>query len=323
MGCAVGDAIGAPVEMLGPGEVAVYIERHVKTGDYSGVIRQERGYRWEGYPFGQYTDDTQMTIELAESLIACGGLDMDDWGRRIGEMFDEDLVVGGGQSTKAAAKKLKKGVPWKEAGSPPPAGGNGAAMRAGPIGLFFANKDGIIVPAADQGYATHQADQCCAGSVAIASSVALALEDYDPVAALKVVAGNTIAVDVGLGGLVHELAEGVEKGMSPNKVLKWVLALQNEKRWPGVSPWVVSSVLWSLYCATHHHDDFMKAITLAIQPGGDVDSTAAMTGAIVGTRVGFNGIPRLIADKVNDRGARSGEWIRHLGERLEAASNGS
>ena len=44
-------------------------------------------------------------------------------------------IVGRGQSTTKAATRLAMGVPWQEAGTPPPTAGNGSAMRAAPVGL--------------------------------------------------------------------------------------------------------------------------------------------------------------------------------------------
>jgi ADP-ribosylglycohydrolase len=38
-------------------------------------------------------------------------------------------------------------------------------------------------------------------------------------------------------------------------------------------------------------------------PGGDVDTTAAMTGALAGARVGLRGLPEDMAVLVHDRGA--------------------
>ena len=316
VGCAIGDAIGAPVEMLGPDDVAVYIERHVLPGDFIGVFRKERGYRWEGFPFGQYTDDTQMTIALAESLVSCEGLKMEDWGRRIGEMFERDLVVGGGRSTRAAAERLAEGTPWSEAGTPLPAAGNGAAMRAAPIGLCFGNNAGVIQPAADQGYATHQSSEACAGSVAIATATALAIENCDPISMLIVVAGNLSTVDAGFGTLVYELSGRMERGEGEEEVLRWVLDLQTDKRWPGISPWAVSSVLWSLFSFASHPDNFMDTIVTALRPGGDVDSTAAMAGAISGARLGIDALPENLALQVNDRGERGAQFLKDLAGQL-------
>ena len=48
-------------------------------------------------------------------------------------LFAEGKIVGPGRSTEEAALGLAEGVPREEAGTPPPAAGNGSAMRAGPV----------------------------------------------------------------------------------------------------------------------------------------------------------------------------------------------
>jgi ADP-ribosylglycohydrolase len=73
--------------------------------------------------------------------------------------------------------------------------------------------------------------------------------------------------------------------------------------WPGISPFVIPSVLWSLYAFLHSPDDYWRAVTIAIEVGGDVDTTAAMTGALSGARLGRSAIPGWLARRVNDDGS--------------------
>jgi ADP-ribosylglycohydrolase len=73
--------------------------------------------------------------------------------------------------------------------------------------------------------------------------------------------------------------------------------------WEGISPFVTASVLWSLYSFLRSPDDYWDAISTAIAVGGDVDTTAAMTGAIAGTRVGLTGIPTEAALLLTDQGS--------------------
>ncbi|MDP7571364.1 MAG: ADP-ribosylglycohydrolase family protein, partial [Myxococcota bacterium] len=57
-----------------------------------------------------------------------------------------------------------------------------------------------------------------------------------------------------------------------------------------IRPWVVTSVAWSLYSFLKTPWDFEETIYTAICCGGDVDTTAAMTGAIGGVYHGDHGI---------------------------------
>jgi len=58
----------------------------------------------------------------------------------------------------------------------------------------------------------------------------------------------------------------------------------------------------SLQLYAHPPDDYWEAVCTAIAVGGDVDTTAAMTGAIAGAAVGLRGIPPGPARLVSDRG---------------------
>ena len=69
-----------------------------------------------------------------------------------------------------------------------------------------------------------------------------------------------------------------------------------------ITPSVTISVLWSIYSFLRHPDDYLDAVSAAISAGGDVDTTAAMTGAISGARLGLNRLPLNLAEHLNDQG---------------------
>src|SRR5690606_8424863 len=97
------------------------------------------------FAFGQYTDDSQLARELLQSVVARGGFDPADYAARIAAIFAEGRIVGRGRATQDAARRLAQGVPWQEAGAPPPNAGNGSAMRAGPVGLLCAHDPAALV----------------------------------------------------------------------------------------------------------------------------------------------------------------------------------
>jgi ADP-ribosylglycohydrolase len=130
IGQCLGDALGFPVEGR-PAEVCrSYVFDILKKGRAGEVARTP-------FPFGQYTDDSQLARELLESLLMCKGFDPQNYAGRIARIFVNERIVGRGRATEEAARRLAMGVPWHEAGTPPPSAGNGSAMRAGPVGLFF------------------------------------------------------------------------------------------------------------------------------------------------------------------------------------------
>ena len=163
--------MGFPVEGFPPEICKQYVNEMIQTGHV-------RGRRRGSFSFGQYTDDSQLARELLQSYIACKRFDPHDYTNHFAAIFSEGRIVGRGQATSEAAWWLAHGVPWEEAGIPPPSAGNGSAMRAGPIGLlFFDDPEQLLRAVHDQGRVTHQDRRCSAGAIIIAGAVALALLD--------------------------------------------------------------------------------------------------------------------------------------------------
>jgi ADP-ribosyl-[dinitrogen reductase] hydrolase len=91
----------------------------------------------EGYPKGQYTDDTQLSVATVESLVASGDLSLPHLARSIARLWKRQAVVGpGGACTHAAQTFLRTGD-WTTCGAAVGQAGNGTAMRTAVLGLFF------------------------------------------------------------------------------------------------------------------------------------------------------------------------------------------
>src|SRR5690606_8763623 len=235
---------------------------------------------------GQYTDDSQLARELMISCVEQRGFDPAHYAGRIASLFREDRAQGAGFATEEAAMRLISGVPWNQAGEPPPAAGNGTAMRAAPIGLLFGDDPGAMARAAhEQGVCTHQDPRCAAGAAGAAARVALACRPgaIAPEGFCAEVASRAAAHDEGFASDIRGLpgllalpqqeatARIASAGLRPEE------ADAQPYHWSGISPFVIPSVLWSLYAFLREPDDYLAAVILAIEPGGDTDTTAAMT----------------------------------------------
>ncbi len=303
-GCLIGQCVGDAIGFIVEGQPSQVCRSHLDA-----VLRDGRsieGHRGP-FPLGQYSDDSQLARELLSSYVACGRFEPEDYARRIAAIFVEERIVGRGRATEDAALRLAAGVPWQEAGTPPPNAGNGSAMRAGPIGLMFHDDiDGLIRAACDQGRITHADSRCSGGAVAIAGAVALALRDepLEPKVVLDRLAEWAGAVDSTMADALRRLSDWLT--LSPEKAVTFIsragLPTGSRDMWIGISPFVVGSVLWSLYAFLRTPDDYAAAIDTAIAVGGDVDTTAAMTGAIAGARNGLNAPPSHVATRLNDQG---------------------
>ena len=162
LGCAVGDALGTPFEGLWP---------HSIPDDptlLSGFAE------FEGYPRGQYTDDTQLSMATVRSILKAGDVVPAEVARAIARLWKSSSVVGpGGACTRAAHQFLQTGD-WTACGAPVGQAGNGTAMRTAVVGLFFVG-DAERLPAAvtDVSRITHHDSRSIAGGVAVAKAAQL------------------------------------------------------------------------------------------------------------------------------------------------------
>src|SRR5262245_6480565 len=131
LGLATGDALGAPHEG-GPLERLVW--RLIgRTTDGS--------LRW--------TDDTQMALDLAESLLEEGGVRPEALAKRFASSYRWSRGYGPGAAR--VLKRIRGGEPWQQASKAVYAEGsfgNGAAMRAPILALYFARDHGGLIAAA-------------------------------------------------------------------------------------------------------------------------------------------------------------------------------
>jgi ADP-ribosylglycohydrolase len=325
IGQCLGDALGLPVEGAYPGVCAKYVEQIMSRLRF-GIAGSEL-LDLSPYRFGQYTDDSQLARELMQSYVAKDGFDPEDYAQRIAAIFREDRIVGAGGATYQAAMRLIEGVPWEEAGTAPPAAGNGSAMRAGPVGLIcYDDSPSLLRIAHDQGRITHTDPRCSAGAAAIAGAVNLALRwpEIDPEAFLLKLAEWAGVFDEAFAGHLKQLIAWI--GLGPDEAAARVALTGTDGKssggWQGISPFVVASVLWSLYSFLRSPDDYWVTVCTAIAVGGDVDSTAAMAGAISGARVGLEGVPQDLAEQLTDQGEWEYEQLVALAERCYAMKHG-
>ncbi|MFP4500249.1 MAG: ADP-ribosylglycohydrolase family protein [Candidatus Hydrogenedentota bacterium] len=299
-GCLLGQCLGDALGFIVEGEPRTTCKEYVDT-----CLRARRipeGRRGP-FTFGQYSDDSQLARELMQSYVDRRRFDPADYARRIAAIFAERRIVGGGGATTIAAHRLIQGMPWQEAGTPPPSAGNGTAMRAAPIGLiFFEDPTRLAQAAHDQGRITHTDPRCSAGSVIIAGVVAHVVRDGRVQRDQLLGELEELAAPHGddfVNGLT-QMAEWL--ALSPDEAHRPIASAgQEERAWPGITPFVVPSVLWSLYAFLRTPEDYWETICTAIACGGDVDTTAAMAGAMSGTCNGLSALPSAYLEYLHDR----------------------
>jgi ADP-ribosylglycohydrolase len=296
LGCFLGDAFGACFEGMSPDEV---ISRLSSLS--------------EKFP-RTYTDDTDMTLALTESIIEWGKIDPEDMARKFSQSCD--LTRGYGSGTIQAVVALRGGARWHqvsriafEKGS----FGNGAAMRVSPVGLFFHhNLEALRKAAMDQANVTHTHPLGEWGAVMQASCIGLALLQ-DPKKSLK---KEDISIE-----LREILWPGPVEYQKALNEMENIFALGKKieakevVRRLGNGIEAHRSVPSASYLAMAYSPDFQDAIRAAISLGGDTDTIAGMVGAIVGAHVGERGLPVEWIEQLEE-GFRGRSFARELAGKL-------
>jgi ADP-ribosylglycohydrolase len=264
---------------------------------------------------GVITDDTQMAILLAESLIQNEHFDASHFGYTIGDWMrridnGDEPGRGAGQTVSMAGRRLYKGTYWKRSGEF--SAGNSAAVRVPPLGLIHCkhNEDELIRDSADSAVPTHIDPLAIAGTqvfaMAICRLLASDFDDFNPVDFVKKLAEasrplNTQVADV-LDDLVPRLeARSVEeiafmvpggpremahfdRSMFLNEDIREVVQM-------GVGKFILQTLPAAMYCFLAHPYDIESSVLCAVNAGGDADTIGAMAGALAGTFNGAQAIP--------------------------------
>jgi poly(ADP-ribose) glycohydrolase ARH3 len=291
LGTFVGDALGMPYEGSPPEAIPEQIE-----------MQEARLGR------GTYTDDTQMMIALAESLLEHGRVDEDALGRVFVEAHDPRRGYGSG--TTEVLRLIRSGRNAREAARSIFGGegsaGNGAAMRIAPVAVRYADDGAVAIEAARASAgATHAHPLGIDAALAQAAAITAALRGESPL--------DTALGAVATPGLRDRLAQAahlVEARPEPAAVATLL----------GSSSAGPESVPAAVYAA-EAHDSFEAAVTFAIRCGGDTDTIGAMAGAITGARMGATAIPSRWVDAL-EQGPKGRAYVTALADQLAAASPG-
>jgi len=284
IGAAVGDALGAPYEFQGRNQVG----RYFNIDSHKNLL---------------YTDDTQLMIALAESIVENG----DDFARSFGaklvkwaEKMSNDanaFMRKPGSACMAGAKKFSEGKSPESCGIEG-ALGDGAAMRIIPIGLFYDAKE-ISLNAKRSSELTHRDPRIYTSSSALAYAISkLKNSDRDNFNPFK---------------FLDELVEYSDECESQfGRKEKWNFsdALKDMKNSYPSRAFIgrtenigrcFDTVPLAIYCFLLHPYDFTKAVSEAVLLGKDTDTSACITGGMSGTFNGIDAIPEKLIQKLEDR----------------------
>lgn len=278
LGTAIGDALGVPFE--------------TKPADFPLLLN------WDGETYlgsehhelkpGQFSDDTQMSMMVAQSLIDNKGFNPNDLSSRYVDWIFSGKARGYGRTTMLACQALKDGTHWNKSGVPG-SYGNGTAMRAASFGVFFKNdKVALLEAATIDAKITHNSDEAIAGSRAIALA-AFCIANKNESDLL-----DEICMELPASTVLNKLLAFNEllamKNVSPTHILQGI----------GTKADVRQTAPAALFCYLKN-DNYKDAVLMAIRAGGDTDTTAAITGALCSIKYGFKGINKAWVDGIEDK----------------------
>ena len=292
LGLAVGDALGAPYEGLPPGSF--------------DPVEDMVGGGHRGLPVGTWTDDTSMALCLADSLVARRGFDLRDQLERYlrwledGYLSSAEYAFGMGNTVSRALARYELTGDASSAGlTEPTSAGNGSLMRLAPVPLFFAaDRAEAIRLSGESSRATHATrvavDACryfgalIAGAGSGLAKAHLLVDDY---------------FDGDLVPEVREVAGGSFRRSEPPEASGYVVH-------------TLEAALWAL----DKSSSFREGALLAVNLGGDTDTTAAVFGQLAGALEGEEAIPeewraKLVRRELIERMADSLYGARRAGGR--------
>ncbi|MCL6478682.1 MAG: ADP-ribosylglycohydrolase family protein [Peptococcaceae bacterium] len=277
-GVAVGDALGVPVEFVSREEL------HKKP------VQEMTGYGTHYQPPGTWSDDTSLTLCLAESLVEAG-YNLADAGKRFVRWYREGYWTPYGRAfdiggaTRRAILRLKGGVDPALAGPDDEmSNGNGSLMRILPAALYFAGSEVKVMREAvcKISCLTHGHPRSQLACFLYALLVRELLAGNAPGLAYEKMrerAPELCAKTALAGELPH--FERILNGSLPGLP-------EREIRSDG---YVVSTLEAAVWCLLNNAT-FSDTVLSAVNLGGDSDTTGAVAGGLAGVYYGYGAIPR-------------------------------
>lgn len=243
---AIADALGAPYEFADAG----------RRAKYDGTMG-----------LGVYTDDTQMTVAIAEHMLLDGRKSQESYAEFFIEAYRRDPRAGYSKRTRAAlespspSRMLEKGVFGPR--------GNGSVMRCLPLGLY-ADPSEVVGRALVQSTATHLSLAAANASALTALAAHYVYHRWESRRGLL----DFLVSHLGEGVVRHVLKDGKVDGEIGNDAVH-------------TASWCVRTAANILEMDSVTDTGAESACRLAVMTGGDVDSMCAVASGIISLKAGY------------------------------------
>jgi ADP-ribosyl-[dinitrogen reductase] hydrolase len=266
LGMVIGDSLGSQVEFQ--------TRDMIRSAYPDGVRDLADSPVWKTLA-GQPTDDSELGLTLARSLVRCGRYDVQDAAAAYGRWFASEPFDCGHTTrlafgSAAAALTDKAGAARSKADKGSQS--NGSLMRVAPIGVWARDPEEAAVVASEDSSLSHPHPVCRVACGAFAAAISAALTGADRPGMMEAALRAAEGVEA-VGGVLRQAAAGVAPADFQHH-MGWVLiALQN--------------AFFHLAAGTAVE----PALIETVGQGGDTDTNATIAGALLGAADGRASLP--------------------------------
>ena len=294
-GLAIGDALGYPTEFMSLSRIkAEYGQSGIKDLPNPAL----------------FTDDTQMSIAIAEALIKAGGGEIETIMDAVKDEFvkwrhSPENNRYPGKTCLTGVANMERGLHWSESGIAR-SKGCGSAMRVAPIGYLYQDDPKKLKEVAHaSGICTHAHPTGDAACVGAAYLVKLALDGISPDKMIPELLDFT-------SGISKEFDQAILK---VQECLSWE---DEEKALDYLGEgWIgEEAVALSIYCFLRYPDNYKKVVRRGANTNGDSDSIACIAGSISGAYLGIEAIPATWIKEIEKTDYLDGLSIRLSNKKL-------
>lgn len=283
LGIAVADALGVPVEFK-------------KRGTFH--VKDMTGYGTYNQPPGTWSDDTSMTLALADSLLP-EDLNLEGLSYRFiqwrdnGEYTPHGQTFDIGNATNRAIDRLKNGIaPEKAGGKEEQDNGNGSLMRIAPLVFFMFNRQ-----AKDRYEITRKVSSITHAHPISITACFIFIELLNLIR--KGRSKRADYAELKADFAYHKKFLDQKALAKFDRILNGDITRLEEKdiKSSGYVVDTLEAAIWAFLTTKNYREAVLKAVNL----GEDTDTVGAVTGALAGLHYGLQDIPEEWLDKLAKR----------------------
>ena len=262
---------------------------------------------------GFVSDDTEHTCIVAQSLLVADG-DPEKFEREMARRLKwwfVKLPAGVGRATARSMIKMWLGFPVRKCGVF--SAGNGPSMRAAILGAAIDDPQQLVEFVKRSTHVTHTDPKAEYGAIAVAYAALMARtnDTVDDESYFDWL--DTNLPDTDSANEFRLLMNDVRQSLAAREsTIEFSSRTYGRK---GVTGYTYHTVPAAIHAWLSHPDDYREAVSTIIQCGGDADSTAAIVGGIIGSKVGLDGIPTEFITNLKEWPC-SVRWMNNLADQF-------